>query len=196
MTSKTSVSAKLGFKPLTQDCWEDFTELFGKNGAYGGCWCMWWRVSRREFEAQQGEKNRQSIKTMVDAGEIPGIIAYLEGRPVGWCAMAPRETFSAIERSPVLKRVDDQPVWSLPCFFIRRQQRSRGVAGALIQAAIEFVKSQGGTIIEAYPTRPRSDQKLPPVSSFMGVPALFKKAGFEECARPSDSRVIMRYYIK
>jgi GNAT superfamily N-acetyltransferase len=182
----------LGFQPLTSDRWTDFEALFGKRGAYGGCWCMWWRCTRREFEQQQGEGNRLAMKALVDSGVIPGILACHAGQAIGWCSIAPREQFGALERSPVLKRLDDQPVWSLVCLFVHREFRGRGVAQALIGGALHYAQSQGASVVEAYPTVPRED-RLPPVSSFMGVPALFEQAGFVECARPSKSRAIMRY---
>lgn len=184
----------LDFRPLTPDCWPDFEALFGERGAYGGCWCMWWRCTRREFEQQQGEGNRRSMKALVDSGVVPGILAYRGSQAVGWCSVAPREQYGAIERSPVLKRLDDQPVWSLVCLFVHKHFQGQGVAQALVRGAVDYVRSQGGSIVEAYPTVPRQD-RLPPISSFMGVPALFEQAGFVECARPSKSRAIMRRTI-
>ena len=195
MDTENSKSSGLDFQPLTADCWPDFEALFGEHGAYGGCWCMWWRLTRREFEAQQGEDNRQAMKATVESGEVPGILAYHEGQPVGWCSVAPREQFGSVERSRVLKRLDDTPVWSIVCFFVARGYRGQGVAESLIRAAVDYVKSQGGNVVEAYPTMPKTD-KLPPVSSFMGMPTMFERAGFLECARPSKSRVIMRYSIE
>lgn len=195
MNSKQGYSESLEFYPLTQDRWADFEVLFGERGAYGGCWCMWWRLTRREFEAGQGEGNRGAMKAIVESGQVPGILAYAGGNPVGWCSVAPREDYGSLERSPVLKRLDDKPVWSIVCFYVERQHRGQGIAHALIRAAVDYVKRQGGQVVEAYPTQPRAD-KLPPVSSFMGLPAMFEAAGFVECARPSKSRVIMRCYIE
>lgn len=186
---------KISFQPVTMDRWNDFVELFGPKGAYAGCWCMWWRLPRKEFEQSQGEKNKQSMKAIVDSGRIPGLIAYVGDIPAGWCSVAPREHYPVLERSRVMKRLDDQPVWSIVCFFIKKEFRGRNLGMNLVRAAIDFVKSRGGTIIEAYPTAPKG-KKLPPVSSFMGLPDIFAKAGFQECARPSESRVIMRYYIR
>jgi GNAT superfamily N-acetyltransferase len=155
---------------------------------------MWWRLTRRAFEAQQGEGNRQAMKAIVDSGEVPGILAYSQGEAVGWCSVAPREQFGSLERSPVLRRLDDRPVWSIVCFFVAKDYRGQGVAEDLIRAAVEYVRQQGGEVVEAYPTVPRAG-RLPPVSSFMGLPRLFARAGFEERARPSKSKVIMRYEI-
>jgi GNAT superfamily N-acetyltransferase len=183
------------FHALTQERWSDFESLFGKHGAYGGCWCMWWRSKRSEFAKKQGEGNRKAMKAIVDSGEIPGIIGYAEGIPAGWCSVAPRESYGSLNRSPVLKRIDDTSVWSIVCFYVAKEYRQQGMIQALIQAAIEYVRSQGGKVIEAYPTIPKTGH-LPPVSVFMGIPSMFEAAGFVECARPSKSKVIMRYTIK
>ena len=185
----------ISFYPLLPDRWTDFEELFGPRGAYAGCWCMWWRRPRKEFEQCQGEQNKFAMKAIVDRNLIPGLLAYIDGIPAGWCSVAPREHFPVLDRSRVMKRLDDQPVWSIVCFFIKSRFRGRNLGLQLIKAAIGHVKANGGKIIEAYPTQPKTG-KLPPVSSFMGLPDIFAKAGFIECARPSDSRVIMRYYIK
>jgi GNAT superfamily N-acetyltransferase len=182
------------FHALTPDRWSDFEKLFGPRGAYGGCWCMWWRTARSQFEKQGSEGNRAAMKDIVESGQVPGIIAYADGQPVGWCSVAPREQYASLNRSPVLKRLDDQPVWAIVCFYIAKEQRGKGLIVKLIRAAVEYVRRQGGQIVEAYPTQPRGGQ-LPPVSSFMGVPSVFEEAGFVECARPSKSKVIMRCYI-
>ncbi len=194
MPSRNNLPLDLQFQPLTMDRWPDFEALFGPQGAYGGCWCMWWRSTRREFAQRGSEGNRQAMKALVQSGQVPGIMAYHQGQPVGWCSVAPREQYGALERSPVLKRLDDTSVWSLVCFFVADGYRGQKIAEWLIQAAVEYVRSQGGQVVEAYPTQP-GDGRLPPVSSFMGIPAIFERAGFVECARPSKRKVIMRYYM-
>jgi GNAT superfamily N-acetyltransferase len=156
---------------------------------------MWWRLTRREFEKQQGEGNREAMKAIVNSGEVPGILAYSGGKAVAWCSVAPREHYSSLNRSPVLKRLDDAPVWSIVCFFVARSHRNQGITKELIRAAVEYVRSQGGNAVEAYPTQPKNGQ-LPPVSSYMGLPSMFKKLGFIECASPSRSKVVMRFYIE
>lgn len=181
----------LAFQPLTPERWDDFVELFGPRGAYGGCWCMWWRTTRSDFTAQQGDGNRRAMQTLVQGGQVPGILAYADGKPAGWCSVAPREQYPSLARSRVLQPLDDTPVWSLLCLFVARGYRKSGLALALIEAAVAYVASQGGTVVEAYPTVPRG-KRLPPVSSYMGTPELFARAGFEVCAQPSASRMIMR----
>ena len=96
----------------------------------------------------------------------------------------------------MLKPLDEVPVWSIVCFYVAKSLRRQGVLEALIRAAVAYVGERGGRIVEAYPTPPKEDDtRLPPVSSFMGLPSVFERLGFVECARPSRSKVIMRYYI-
>lgn len=185
----------VGIHPLVPGRWDDFETLFGTRGAYGGCWCMWWRCTRKEFEANQGENNRKALKALVDGGSVPGLIGYVESKPAVWCALGPREDFPSIGRSRILKPIDDVPTWSLPCLFVGKGFRGKGLAEKMIQGAVDYVRAQGGRMIEAYPTVPRGG-KLPPVSSFMGFPEIFARAGFTEVARPSDARMIMRRIIK
>jgi GNAT superfamily N-acetyltransferase len=193
-TARPESLPSLAFHPLTPDRWDDFVKLFGKHGAYGGCWCMWWRETRAEFAKRQGAGNRRAMKRIVDSGEVPGILAYAGAEVAGWISVAPREHFGSLERSRTLKRIDDKPVWSIVCFFVGKAYRGRGIAVPLIRAAVRYAGSRGAKIVEAYPTVPRKAKKTP-VSVFMGVPLMFRRAGFVECARPSARKVIMRYII-
>jgi len=180
-----------GYRPLGRDNWADFDRLFGPRGAYGGCWCMWWRCSRREFEAHQGEGNKARFHALVAAGLPTGIIAYRENAPIGWCAVAPRADLISLNRSRVLKALDDRPVWSITCLFVERSQRRQGIAQGLVLAALDFVRQHGGSCVEAYPTVVgKSD--APPVSSYMGTPSLFERAGFRLVASPSAKKQIWR----
>ncbi|MSP13226.1 MAG: GNAT family N-acetyltransferase [Chloroflexi bacterium] len=184
----------LEFHPATPDRWEDIEALFGKRGACGGCWCMWWKLKRAEFDRQKGEGNRQALRFLVQSGEVPGILAYAAGRPVAWCAVAPRENYPALERSRSLKRVDDQPVWSISCLFIARPYRRKGVSAELIKAAIAFARQQGATIIEAYPVESQTGE-MPDAFAWTGLASTFRKLGFVEAVPRSQSRKIMRYTI-
>jgi GNAT superfamily N-acetyltransferase len=180
-------------EPLVAERWADFERLFGPRGACAGCWCMFFRQTRKEFEAGKGEANRLAMKAIVEGGEAPGLIAYDGEEPVGWCAVAPRERYSALQRSRNLKPVDEQPVWSVVCFFVAKSHRGRGVTVALLGAAAEYVREQGGMIVEGYPAV--AEKELPPVWAYIGVKRAFEKAGFTEVARPSDKKVIMRRYL-
>ena len=180
--------------PATPERWDDLERLFGPRGATGGCWCMWWRLPRSEFDRQKGEGNREALRSLVRAGVPPGLLAYIDGRPVGWCALAPREEYGALERSRILKRVDELPVWSVTCFFVAKEHRRKGVTARLLRAAVEYAAEHGAQIVEGYPVEPRS-ANAPPVFIFTGIASSFRDAGFTEVARRSESRPIMRYQI-
>ncbi len=190
----SDVASFYGVKPLKEDNWHDFEELFGERGACGGCWCMSWRLKRSEFERQKGEKNKKAMRAIIKSGEVPGIIIYIEGKPAGWCSLGPRQNFSALERSRILKKVDDQDVWSIVCFFIPKQNRRKGLSVQLIKAAIEYAREQGARILEAYPHDPVKGD-MPDVFAHTGLAHAFEKAGFKEVARRSEKRPIMRYHI-
>jgi GNAT superfamily N-acetyltransferase len=180
--------------PLTPERWSDFEKLFGPRGACGGCWCMYWRLPRIQYEEQHGELNRRNIKALVESGNIPGILAYSGNEPVGWCSIAPREEFPTLGRSRILKPVDDQPVWSVACFFVTRGQRRKGLTVQLLKAAIEYARTNGARIIEGYPVEPK-DGKSPDVFVYTGLFSAFKQAGFTEVLRRSATRPIMRFNI-
>ena len=185
----------LHFKPLTPDSWNDFEELFGARGACGGCWCMWWRLKRSVYDREKGEGNKAMMKQITKSGETVGLIAYLNDQPVAWCSVAPRETFPVLNRSRVLKRVDDKPVWSIVCLFVAKPFRRKGITVELLKAAISFVRGRGGKIVEGYPVEPKK-AVMPDLFAATGLVSAFRKAGFKECARRSDTRPIMRYEIR
>lgn len=193
MTRKKDVY--LQCHPLTAARWSDFEQLFGRNGACGGCWCMLWRLPPKQFNAQKGDENRQAMRALVEAGEVPGLLGYLDDRPVGWCAVAPREQYPALSRSRILKPVDAQPCWSVSCLFVHRAYREKGVSTQLLQAALAYVKGQGGRLLEGYPVEPRGDKPLPPAFAWTGIAKAFVAAGFVEVARRSPTRPIMRFHF-
>lgn len=182
-------------EPVTAERWADFESLFGKRGACGGCWCMWWRLKRAQFEKQKGAGNRRAMKRIVDAGGTPGLLAYQDGEPIGWCSVAPRSDFSVLERSRVLAPVDGQPVWSIVCFFIARPYRRQGITVKLLQAAMRYAGQHGARIVEGYPVLPRKG-RMPDVFAYTGLVSAFEKAGFREVARRSETRPIMRRAVR
>ncbi len=184
------------FEPLTADRWDDFAELFGPRGAVAGCWCMWWRVKKRsDWERDKGAGNKRAFKKVVQRGAEPGVLAYHDGRAVGWCAVARREEYPSLERSRVAARVDDRPVWSVSCLFIHKDYRRYGLSVALLKAAADFVRDRGGAIVEGYPVIPRKDE-MPAVFAFNGFYSAFEKAGFKEVARRSETRAVMRRLLR
>jgi len=154
---------------------------------------MWWRLTRSQFNRQTGEGNKKALKKIVDSGEIPGIIAYSNGQPVAWCSVAPRESYPSLERSRVLKRIDDEPVWSVVCFFVAKPFRGKGIMVPLLMGATEYAKKHGARIVEGYPI----DPKKPMAAAFLftGVASVFRKAKFVEVMRRSETRPIMRYFV-
>ncbi len=155
---------------------------------------MWPRLARSQYEAQKGARNKSAMKKLVDGGQTPGISAYQDGRPLAWCSVAPRQEFLRLERSRILKPVDEQPVWSVVCFFVAKEHRGGGLSAKLLKAAIDFVRERGGRIVGGYPVEPQTKQ--PDAFMWMGLAAAFAKAGFKECARRSATGPVMRYTIK
>ena len=193
-TNSTDLKNSLEFHPLIPERWADFEKLFGERGACGGCWCMWWRLKNKDFEAHKGEDNRAMMKELVNSGVTPGILAYDGDNPVGWCSVAPREEFIRLQNSRILKPVDDKPVWSVVCLFVKKENRRKGVSTALLRAAVDFVREQGGDIIEGYALEPK-EGKMSDAFAFHGLATAYRKAGFDEVARRSETRPIMRYYV-
>jgi GNAT superfamily N-acetyltransferase len=186
---------KLDFHPLTPDRWDDLARLFGARGACGGCWCMWWRLTRSEFERRKGAGNRRALRALVKSGREPGILAYDGGEPVGWCAVEPRERYPVLDRSRVLKPVDDTPTWSVTCFFMSKEWRGKGLSTRLLRAAAKHVKSRGGRVLEGYP-HDLAGGSLPGAFVFTGLLPAFERAGFREVARRSPKRPIVRKSLR
>jgi GNAT superfamily N-acetyltransferase len=177
--------------PVTPDRWDDVADLAGERGFTSGCWCMWWRVTSKEFEERHGAGLRQDFRELVAAGPEPGLLAYVDGRPVGWVAVAPRDEYPRLDRSPKLRRLDDRPVWSITCFTIDRQHRRQGVAAALLDAAVDFARQRGADVVEAYPID-TAGGKRSSADLYTGTLAMFERAGFEEVARRGGRPIVRR----
>lgn len=178
--------------PLTPDRWDDLVTLFGRSGACGGCWCMFWRVSRAEFSANGNAGNREALHALVERGEQPGLLAFVDGVAAGWISLGPRERFGPLERSPKRKRIDDTPVWSIVCFYIARAYRHQGLSLALLAAARDFARAHGATTLEGYPALTDDGRRRSDDAVYMGVAEVFRRAGFVEVARPTARFAIMR----
>ena len=194
MTSKSASSPTTKSQPLTPERWADLDILFGTHSAYSGCWCMWWRLTGPDFRKQLGQGNKRAMKKIVDSGEVPGILAYVGGQPAGWCSFGPREKFGRLERSPTLKRIDQEPVWSIVCYYVDKPYRGQGLMEKLTKAAIDYASRQGARIIEGYPVELTGKVRLD--AAYTGIAPLFRQMGFVEVLRRAENRPIMRYYIE
>jgi GNAT superfamily N-acetyltransferase len=185
---------QLTFEPLTIRNWDKFVQLFGKNGACGNCWCMYYRLSKPDYlEGKADEGNKRAMMEIVRGGKPAGILGLYEGQAIAWCAFAPREDFIKLEKSRVHKRIDDKAVWSIPCFFIDKTFRKHGVSVELLKGVIKYAQDNGIKIIEAYPTIPTTE-KLPDSFAWIGLLKSFERAGFEIVDRTSVNRPMVRYY--
>ncbi len=138
----------------------------------------------------RAQANRAGLKALVDSGRPPGLIGYRGEVPVGWVSIGPREEYARLARSPVMKAVDDRPVWSIVCFVVPSEHRGQGVAQALLAAAVDYARKQGATLVEAYPVdRPARSKDD---TMWFGAKSMYDHAGFEEVARRKPQRPIVR----
>lgn len=155
---------------------------------------MWWRTTRSAFSATKGEGNRAAFRQIVDSGEVPGLLLYEHDQPVGWCSVAPRDRFSALARSRALPLIDDAAPWSVPCLFVRRDRRRRGISVELLRAAVGYAGENAARTLEGYPVQPRK-ASMPDAFAWTGTVSAFRSAGFTEAARGPTGRVIMRHEV-
>jgi len=195
MTENPEGGTGIDFFPLTIDRWSDLEKLFGKKGACGGCWCMSWRLPRKQFDSQKGEANKRALKKIVTSGEVPGLLAYNKHEPIAWCSVGPRETYTRLEHSRSLKRIDDKAVWSVVCFYASKPYRKKGITAKLLLASIDYVNARGGKILEGYPVEYKKG-KLPDPFVYTGLLQSFLKVGFVEVSRSCKTRAIVRYEIR
>jgi GNAT superfamily N-acetyltransferase len=184
--------AGLEIHPLTPDRWDDLVTVFDRPGDPKGCWCMFYRVRGRDFDHRWGRGNREDFRGVVEEGPPPGLLAYRDGVPVGWCAVAPRDAYPRILRSRVVGPVDDAPAcWAVVCFYVVRSERRGGLAAALLEAAVAFATTNGAAAVEGYPKDTDGGTKHAN-EMFVGSMSMFAAAGFKEVARRSPTRPIMR----
>ncbi len=175
------------FHPVTLDRWADLKTFFESHGNPNYCWCMKWRLRSAEFGQLKSPARRDKLAALVNTNAPVGVLAYRQGIPVGWCSIAPRETYALLEHSTTLKRIDDMPVWSVVCFFVAPNERRKDLPVGLLTAAVTYAVSRGATVIEGYPVAPDQSYR------FMGSPTIFKRAGFHEVSIAKNGRRIVRF---
>lgn len=188
------MAPNLTTRELTPDLWPDLEALFGGNGACGGCWCMFWRQERgQDWSEIKGAVNKRRFRTLVKEGRAHGVLAYIDGVPVGWAAFDRRRELAKLDRAPSLACDDADRVWSLPCFFVKAGHRRKGVASALIAAAIAAVRRHRGAVVEAYPVRPgKFGKAIPAAFAYTGTIPMFEAAGFQPVGERNRGKQRMR----
>jgi GNAT superfamily N-acetyltransferase len=173
--------------------WDELQTVFGTKGDPAGCWCQWFKLSRSDWEAATREDTQALLHAQVEAGS-PGVIARIDGEPVGWAAVEPFSAYPALGRSPITRRKEGDPddVWAVTCFVVRLEYRKRGVARALLAGAVEHARERSATVVEGYPVDPEVRPSLSAAERYHGTVSLFRAGGFEEVRRPSATRAIMR----
>ena len=193
-------SIDLDIRPLTEACLTDLAALFDEGGDPKTCRCSFWRVAGVGWQDWSKAKNQAVLSSLAGRDPAPGLVAYRDGRAVGWVSLGPREDYARLERSKVLARLDDKPVWSIVCFVVSRKLRGQGIAQALLGAAVDYARDHGATLVEAYPVDP-SRGRVPAASAYMGPLGMFERAGFEVVERrqwnaASPVRPIVRRAIR
>jgi GNAT superfamily N-acetyltransferase len=178
------------FHPVTPDRLADLDRFSEQHGKFRYCSCMRWRLASADFQRSTKESRVAALDDLVRRGMPVGVLAYQDKEPVGWCSVAPREMYAALERFRALPRIDDIPVWSMVCFFVDRHVRRQRVTLGLLQAAVEYARAQGATVVEGYPVEPG-----PRLYTYMGSPETFRRAGFQDVTPPGQIRKVMRYII-
>ena len=181
----------LAFRPLTLEGWPDLERLFGpERGAVSGCWCTWFRLSRGEWDAAGRPGRKARLLAVVEHGPPPGLLAFAGEVPVGWVAVGPRADYPVVERSRVTRPVDDRPVYAITCFYLAPRYRRQGLMRPLIVAATAFAREQGASLLEAYPFEPAPGERIS--GGYHGLASAFRDTGFQEVARRSPKRPLMR----
>jgi len=186
----------------TPGSWDIVDAVMGPSGGDARCWCQWWHQTTAEWDAR-GDDNRDKLQAQIDGGEVPGLVALVDGEPAGWIALGPRCGYSRIGRSRLTRPdpdrdrpFDDPTIWAITCFVIRREHRRAGLMTTLLAAAVNHARAGGAEVIEAYPVdiavAAEAGGRAPDPNLYYGVLSTFLKAGFEEVARPRADRARVR----
>ena len=177
-------------QPLTLERWSDFEQLFGPRGGYGGCWCMWPRLRSKDWGASRSAGRKEAMRAIVQSEEPPGLLAYLDGEPVGWVSLDRRERLEHFEYSRKVKALDrPEGLWSIVCFVIDKEHRKQGLMGRLLKGALDYVRERGALVVEAYPIAARGELKS--YQGFEGIASVFERVGFVRVGG-TEARPVMR----
>src|SRR5688500_10428023 len=182
---------ELEVHPLTQGRMKDLAVLFGRGGDPKWCWCSFFRIRNVDFQNATAAGNRKVLESAVKVtaadGRAPGLVAYRDGEPIGWVSLGPRDDYERLKHSKVLAPIDDKPVWSIVCFVVAKSARRQGVARALLDAAMDYAREHGATLLEGYPVE-TDGQRLPAANAYKGTVGMFEGAGFKIVERRQANR--------
>ncbi|SDL40123.1 GNAT family N-acetyltransferase [Tessaracoccus oleiagri] len=181
--------------PVTPDRFEDFADVINPNRRANHCWCVSPRLAARDVAELGGGDREAAMRALCTSEHPPGVVTYLDGVPVGWCNVGPRDEIPRLVHSRVIRPIDDVPVWSIVCVVVRGGYRRKGVTAHLIEGAADYAASHGAPAIEAYPVEPSG--RMDVTSAFVGTRAMFERAGFTVVATTEATsgklpRIVMR----
>ncbi|WP_285116567.1 GNAT family N-acetyltransferase [Leifsonia sp. fls2-241-R2A-40a] len=180
-------------RPVEEAVWHDLETVFSTRGDASGCWCQWFKIPRAQSDQLSRDDFHDRLHDQVRTG-TPGVIAWVDGEPAGWSAVEPFSAYPNLARSPITKRLADDPQdpWAVTCFVVRIEFRKQGLARALLAGAVEHARAQGAEVLEGYPVDPEVRPSLSAAERYHGTVSLFRDGGFDVVRRPSATRAVMR----
>jgi GNAT superfamily N-acetyltransferase len=198
----TASKGAISVRPANEAPWEDLQTVFGTRGPASRCQCQRYKLRRREsFAGFPAEERAHRLREQTSCGEpgsttTSGLVAYLDGEPVGWCAVEPRPAYEGLLRNNRVPWSDrpeedkaDASVWAVTCFVVRAGFRKRGISRTLANAAVELARERGARAIEAYPI---TTKNVILEELHVGTEGVFAAAGLTEVSRPTQRRAVMR----
>jgi GNAT superfamily N-acetyltransferase len=180
-------------KELKPELWPQVEQLFGVNGACGGCWCQAWRIERGErWKDIKGANAKSRLRRGIRSKTTFGVVAFVGKSPVGWCTFGPRLSFPRLQQARTLRCDDVERVWSVPCFFVARGYRGQGVATAMLAHAVRVMKRRKVAIVEGYPSKPDANGRYINTFAWTGTRSLFEQAGFTVAGNEGGSKQRVR----
>jgi len=189
--------------PASGDRFSDIAAVLAPRGK-GACWCMYYRISASQYgrvsarELPQAARHRRDLlPSRAEQPPAPGMLAYLDGTPIGWCGLGPRTEFTRLQRSRTIPAVDGLAVWSVVCFLVRPGYRRRGIAAALLSGAVEYARDCGAPALEGYPVE-ATGARIDSTFAYVGTTSMFEASGFRRITQTTARsaglpRVVMRH---
>ncbi len=198
---RSGIIAAMEVLPATADLWPRLEDLFARRAGADArfCWCIYWRVCSTAFSAAPPSANRAHLRELVETGPPPGLVAVADNRAIGWVGLGPRPSLERLERSRVIPRSEGLKPWAIVCFVVSHDARGRGVASALLAAAVEHARTAGADAVEGYPidTAAIEAGRVRDTGAYVGTRSMFERAGFRLAAATTSvsggaPRVVMR----